>query len=281
MLLRRWGRLDRAEGRKVFVSAELTEEAGKLLTGTNGLCVAHRAAVTSVTMSDVTDQRSKTLKMLTTPRAAAVAGVLFALLFGAALILIRTALPEGGSPGSQWLVAGSAKMRFAAKLMPFAGISFLWFIGVIRDGFGRYEDRFFATVFLGSGLLFLAIVFVLSAIGAGLAGSNSAVGGTEVGTDVALFGQLTVLALSNFAVKLAGVFMVSLATIWLRTGLMPRWLVGLTYLAALGLLVAGDVSMWITLAFPVWVLIVSVLLLTRAGAFERHRDEYQNTLFRP
>jgi hypothetical protein len=221
--------------------------------------------------------RSKTLKALTTPRAAALAGVLFALLFGATLILIRISLPEGGSPGSQWLDTGSAKMTLASELMPFAGISFLWFIGVIRDGFGRYEDRFFSTVFLGSGLLFLAMMFVTSAVGAGLAGSNTAVAGTEVNTDVALFGQMTVLALSKtYAVRMAAVFMISLATIWLRTELMPRWLVGVTYLFALGLLVASDLSMWITLAFPVWVLIVSVLLLTRAGIFERHRDEYQN-----
>jgi hypothetical protein len=225
----------------------------------------------------VVEQRLKTLKALTTPRAAALAGVLFALLFGANLILIRTSLPEGASPGSQWLDAGSAKMDLAAKLMPFAGISFLWFIGVIRDGFGRYEDRFFSTVFLGSGLLFLATMFVASAVGAGLAGSDVSVAGSQFEPDFAMFGQMTVLALSKtYAVKMAGVFMISLATIWLRTGLMPRWLVGVTYLAALGILAASEISMWITVAFPVWVLIVSVLLLTRAGVFELHRDEYQN-----
>lgn len=223
------------------------------------------------------EHRSKTLKALTTPRAAALAGVLFALLFGANLILIRTSLPEGASPGSQWLDAGSAKMDLAAKLMPFAGISFLWFIGVIRDGFGRYEDRFFSTVFIGSGLLFLAMMFATSAVGAGLADSNLASGGAEVHTDVAVFGQMTVLALSKtYAVKMAGVFMISLATIWLRTELMPRWLVIVTYLAALSIIAASGISMWMTLAFPIWVLIVSVLLLTRAGIFERHRDEYQN-----
>jgi hypothetical protein len=225
----------------------------------------------------VVEHRSRTLKALTTPRAAAAAGVLFAVLFGTTLILIRTSLPEGAAPGSQWLEAGSAKMDLAAKLMPFAGISFLWFIGVIRDGFGRYEDRFFSTVFLGSGLLFLAMMFATSAVGAGLAGTNSATGGAAISSDVAHFGQMTVLALSKtYAIKMAAVFMISLATIWLRTELMPRWLVALTYLAALGLITASGISMWMTLAFPVWVLIVSVLLLTRAGVFERHRDEYQN-----
>ena len=56
--------------------------------------------------------------------------------------------------------------------MPFAGIAFLWFIGVVRDGFGRFEDRFFASVFIGSGLLFLAMMFVATAVGAALSASQ-------------------------------------------------------------------------------------------------------------
>jgi hypothetical protein len=58
--------------------------------------------------------------------------------------------------------------------VPFAGIAFLWFIGVIRDRLGDHEDRFFASVFLGSGLIFLATVFVAMAIaGALLAGASA------------------------------------------------------------------------------------------------------------
>ena len=53
------------------------------------------------------------------------------------------------------------------NLIPFAGIAFLWFIGVLRDRIGEREDRFFATVFLGSGLLFVAMLFVAAAIAAG------------------------------------------------------------------------------------------------------------------
>ena len=68
------------------------------------------------------------------------AGVLFALLFGTALVLIRLALPEGAEPGAQWLEAGSTNLKVAATIMPFAGIAFLWFMGVVRDGLGRYEE---------------------------------------------------------------------------------------------------------------------------------------------
>ena len=217
---------------------------------------------------------SSRIQKLRTPRAAAAAGVLFAVLFAAVLVLVRTALPEGAAPGSQWLELGSRHIEVAAVLMPFAGISFLWFIGVLRDGFGRLEDKFFSTVFLGSGILFLAMMFAASAVGAGLAASSNALGESAAHTDVASFGRMLLLTLSKtYALRMGAVFMMSLATIWLRTGLMPRWLALSTYAMAIALLIASDVSMWLTLVFPAWVLVVSVLLLTRAGVFEHHREE--------
>jgi len=213
----------------------------------------------------------RTPHSLTTPRAAALAGVLFAVLFGAAIILIRSSLPEGVQPGSRWIDTGSDKIKLASELMPFAGICFLWFIGVVRANLGKFEDKFFATVTLGSGLLFLAMMFAASAVGVGLVESRHySVGGTG---EVGIFGQMLLLNLSKtYALRMAAVFMMSLATIWLRTGLMPRWLVAVSYLAALTLIIGGDTTMWLTLAFPVWVLIVSVLFLVRAGAFESHRE---------
>jgi hypothetical protein len=214
---------------------------------------------------------TRTPHNLTTPRAAALAGVLFALLFGAVIILIRSSLPEGAQPGSQWVETGSDKIRLASELMPFAGICFLWFVGVVRANLGRFEDKFFATVTLGSGLLFLAMMFASSAVGAGLAESRH-YSGADSG--VGIFGQMLLLKLSKtYALKMAAVFMMSLATIWLRTGLMPRWLVLLSYVAAVTLIIGGDTTMWLVLAFPVWVLIVSVLFLVRAGAFASHRDD--------
>jgi hypothetical protein len=210
------------------------------------------------------------VRRLATPRAAGLAGVLFALLFGTALILIRTALPEGAQPGSQWVIEGSTNLRISATIMPFAGIMFLWFIGVVRDGFAGFEDKFFSTVFIGSGLLFLAMMFVASGLGAGLEASSAQIAGTEVAT----FGQMVLLAISKtYALRMAAVFMVSLATIWLKTGLMPRWLVAVTYLVAVGLLLASDITVWLTLAFPTWVLVVSLLLLARAGVIDLDRDD--------
>jgi hypothetical protein len=215
------------------------------------------------------------LHQLTTPRAAAVAGILFAFLFGATIILIRVKMPEGVGDSAEWLKSQGGGISTATKLMPFAGITFLWFIGVVRDNLGRYEDRFFASVLIGSGLLFLAMMFASTAVAAGLIASSS--GGVidpAAHANVATFGTAMVASTcKTYAVRMAAVFMMSLAAIWLKTGLMPRWLVGVSYLVAVGLLIAADVSMWLTLAFPAWVLVVSVLILLRSDIIEDQRGD--------
>ncbi|WP_433715505.1 hypothetical protein ACQP2U_16700 [Nocardia sp. CA-084685] len=210
-------------------------------------------------------ESAPTPRRLSTPRAAALAGVAFAVLFGTTLILIRIDMPDGIEGSTHWLNSQRSAIRIATVLMPFAGISFLWFIGVVRDGFGRYEDRFFLSVFLGSGLLFLAMMFVGTAVAAGLVCSDTDVTDPAARAEVVDFGKMVVVsACQTYALRMAAVFMISLATIWLKTGLMPRWLAGLSYLAAVALLVASETSRWMTLAFPGWVLVVSVLILVRS-----------------
>ncbi|WP_099023157.1 hypothetical protein [Mycolicibacterium palauense] len=220
------------------------------------------------------ERSSRSLHRLSTPRAAGLAGVLFALLFGTALVLIRTALPDDVKPGSEWVDGSLTHLKVASVLMPFAGICFLWFIGVVRDGFGRYEDRFFASVFLGSGLLFLAMMFVSMAVGGAIVATRALDPDPEAHTALANFAQFLLITLSKtYSVRMGAVFMISLATIWLKTRLMPRWLTVLTYVSAIGLLIGSDLTMWLTLAFPTWVFIVSLLALTRAGVIDLHFGE--------
>ena len=65
---------------------------------------------------------------------------------------------------------------------------------------------------------------------------------------------------------MAGVFMFSAGTIWLRSGTMPRWLVVATYLTAAVQIFSLGFSLWFTLLFPAWVLIVSIHFLVSARA---------------
>ncbi len=204
------------------------------------------------------------LQQLTTPRAAAIAGILFAALFCASIVLLRTSLPGKAIVGTSWAHKDSVRIGVALGLIPFAGIAFLWSIGVIRDLLGQFEDRFFSTVFLGSGLLFLAMVFVSCGVaGATLASAKLAtIQSSE--EQIAYFGREVMLQISNlYAVRMAGVFMISLGIIWWRTGLMPRWLATMSFLVALTLLLVISLSLWLVLLCPAWTLVVSLLILVR------------------
>ncbi len=202
-------------------------------------------------------------KRLKTPRAAAVAGILFALLYSASLVLIRISIPaEVAADNAEWLEEYSGRIVLALNLVPFAGIAFLWFIGVLRDRLGELEDRLFATVFLGSGLLFLALNFVGAALAGGLLSSYAVASNTLVESGVFSYGRSVMYHIINvYAIRMAGVFMISLGTIWLRTGLMQRGWAFLTYALALVLLVSVSLSAWVTLIFPGWVLAVSIYIL--------------------
>ena len=113
-----------------------------------------------------------TPSVLRTPRAAALAGVLFAVLFGVIVVLLRSVVPANPHSAGTWLTRASSRdeVRFALGLVPFCGIFFLWFMGAIRARIGASEDKFFSTVFLGSGLLFVAMLFVLAALFGALIG---------------------------------------------------------------------------------------------------------------
>lgn len=213
------------------------------------------------------EAESATGQSLSTPRAAAVAGILFALLLTTALVLVRTATDGAGESGS-WLtdLGRRRQVILALNLVPFSGIAFLWFIGVVRDRIGHREDRFFATVFLGSGLLFIAMLFVAAAVTASflaeLASSGSSGGGSS-----GFSRRIGALVLHTYAMRMAAVFTISTATIGLRTGFLPRWLGFLGYAVALTLLFVIDVTPWVELLFPFWIFLLS--LDTLVASFRR------------
>ena len=204
--------------------------------------------------------------LITTPRAAAIAGIVFSLLLTLALVMIRLAIPDGGQ-GGEWLT-DPAKLRavgIAINLVPFAGIAFLWFIGVIRDRIGEHEDRFFATVMLGSGLLFVAMLFVSAAVATALRLEVSSLGGTPPRSDwFAIDARITSLVLNVYAMRMAAVFTISVATISMRTGVIPKWLAYSGYASAVVLLVSFSISPWAQLLFPLWILLLSVHILRRS-----------------
>jgi hypothetical protein len=199
---------------------------------------------------------------LTTPRAAAVAGILFSVLLIISLVLIRISVPADPKDAGDWLTSSAKTVTLALNLVPFAGIAFLWFIGVIRDRLGEHEDRLFATVFLGSGLLFLAMLFASAALAGGVIITYDDVAGEGTAGGAYGFGRaVTYVALNTYAMRMAGVFMISACTMFVRTGVMPRWMGLLGYALALILLLTISSFSWVSLVFPAWVFAVSVFIL--------------------
>ena len=200
-------------------------------------------------------------RRLKKPKAAATAGILFGLLFAASMILMRSAIPQKITADIDWVISGEARIRLALGLIPFAGVAYLWFIGVVRDRLGDYEDRFLSTVFFGSSLLSLAMTFISNAIAGAILTYVIISEGTP-DYSVIHFGRALMLQINNvYALRMAGVTMISLGTIWLLTGLMPRWLAIVTYTLAFTLLVVVNFSLWVTLVFPAWVAFISLLFL--------------------
>ena len=200
---------------------------------------------------------------LTTPRAAAVAGILFSLLLITSLVLIRISVPADPRDAGAWLSSGLRTTNLAVHLLPFAGVAFLWFMGVVRDRLGQQEDKFFATVFFGSGLLFLAMLFASAAVAGGLLRMYSTPG--RIDPSLYSFGRTVTDEMMNlYTLRMAAVFMISTCTLSLRTGIIPRWMAYLGLGLALFLLLSpGTFSWapWAPLVFPLWILLISAYIL--------------------
>ncbi|MGB8221378.1 MAG: hypothetical protein WCF10_02270 [Polyangiales bacterium] len=205
---------------------------------------------------------SLTAARLRAPRAPAIAGILFSILLISSLLLIHHSVPASPLEAGEWLQTRSGKVASALNLVPFAGIAFLWFMGVLRDRLGEREDRFFATVFLGSGLLFLAMLFMSAAMVGGVIIAYQADPGRLLGSTTFSSARAIAYEIMNvYAIKMAGVFTIATSTLALRTGFIARWLAWLGYAVAVLLLLSSRYIEWILLVFPFWVLLISVYIL--------------------
>jgi hypothetical protein len=209
-------------------------------------------------------------RRLDTPRAAGVAGLLFSALFVVAVLLVRVR-PAAGSSGAEiadfYLERDAGRVALAGLyVVPFSGIAFLWFVAAIRSHLGAREDLFFATVLLGSGLLFVAMLFAASATAGALVAGVKFLDEPPPSADtVVLARSLGFAFLFVFGVRAAAVFMLVVSTIGLRTGLLPRWLVIAGYVFGVVFLVSVTFVEALVLLLPLWVTAVSIVILRTGG----------------
>jgi hypothetical protein len=185
----------------------------------------------------------------------------FAVLLTTAVLLLHWAVPRSDQP-SEWLTQGSRRraVAVAMSLIPYAGIAFLWFIGVIRSRLGDQEDKLFSTAFLGSGVLFVAMLFCAAAVtGAQL---NLYATSPQVSVDDAQLASALVGAfLGTFGIRMAAVFTLVVTNLGRRTAIVPTWLVVVGYGTGAALLLAPPRTILATLLFPTWVFLLSLNIL--------------------
>lgn len=199
---------------------------------------------------------------LRTPRAAAIAGILFAVLQISSVVLLQVSIPADANYQNDWLGEQAGNITLGLGLLPFAGIAFLWFMAVLRDRLGHLEDQFFSTLFFGSGLLYLAMTFTTAAVAGGLISVYAFDPDLLIDSGILVFGRAMIFKFNNvYAIRMAGMFMFVLGTIWARTQLMPRWLALLTFLTAVSLLIGISFYPLISLFFPIWVFVISTYIL--------------------
>ncbi len=188
------------------------------------------------------------------------------MLLMASLVLINLSVPDHPAIPGESLINPTMYHRIliALNIIPFSGIAFLWFIGVVRDLIGSQEDQFFSTVFLGSGLIFVAMLFASAAIVGGLLSIYAFESQLQLDAGILIYSRAIAYSiLYVYAMKMAGVFMISTATVGLRTEVIPKWLVWLGYALAAVLLLS--ISYWtlMTLLFPLWILLLSIHILVQ------------------
>lgn len=203
---------------------------------------------------------------------AAAAGVIYAILGATAMILIRS-IPPPSSSEAEWIewIADASNRRslfIALSISSISAVAFLWFVAVVRRRIGELEDRFFATVFLGSALVHVALWLVGMSILAAPAMLNT--GDSPMGWEVFQLAEGTAIGILLVAgPRIQAVFVASTSTLFLRTRVVPTWLSYLGYAIALVMFVVPIVSTPMGIGLPVFVLVASVTIL-----FSRRRIEH-------
>jgi hypothetical protein len=149
-------------------------------------------------------------------------------------------------------------------LLPFAAILFLWFIVALRGWIRNTQQRrnlLISDVQLVSGTVFTAVFLV------GAAAIATSVVVAQAGP-----GELTpqsLRALAGFGntlmvvmgVRIAAIFVIATASLGTTTSVLPHWFNIVSYGFGLVLMLTPIVEQALSLAFPVWVIALSILLL--------------------
>jgi hypothetical protein len=207
---------------------------------------------------------------------AAIAGIVYSVLSAVAIVLLRLFDPTlsdqalvswFSDEGNRWWVI------LGLNLVTLSSVAFLWFVAVIRRRIGDREDRFFATVFLGSAIAWV-VIWMAGAVS--LAAVPIAQGFADDWTptpdSIRVTSGLAAGWLLVVGPRIQALFVFSTSTVFLRTEALPKWLAYVGYAMGLSLFFIPLVWRPVLFGFPIWVLIASSTILLVRGT-DQPRDD--------
>ncbi|HEX5165257.1 MAG TPA: hypothetical protein VFV93_07675 [Thermomicrobiales bacterium] len=206
----------------------------------------------------------------------AAAGLIHALLFLLSFWLLagRPAPDASDAEIVRYYTSDSSRRSILVGLyvMPFAGIAFIWFIVSLRmwiSSSTRRVNELLSNVQLVSGIIFTTLFFGTAASIAVIAASYE-FSGAQVDPDVARqFPQFGASLFFVFGMRMAAMVVFTTTNIGRHAGILPRWFVVIGFAAGLFLLLSATFTVWLAMVFPVWVLVLSLILFLRARQIPR------------
>jgi hypothetical protein len=213
----------------------------------------------------IRERRKQVSRNVRSLEAAAIAGVVYAVLSAIGLTLLSQypSLSLDDEELTAWFDEGEhqTSLIIGLNLIAMSSVAFLWFVAVIRRRIGEREDRFFATVFLGSSLVYVsvwlggAVAFAAPAVAMTVLDAGSV---SEASASLA--GGLGAGFLLVIAPRIQAVFVLTASSVILRARILSRWLSIVGYVIGIILFVAPLVWRPMTLLFPMWVFFLSVAI---------------------
>jgi hypothetical protein len=196
------------------------------------------------------------------------AGILYGVLTIIAWYLMqqgRSGLVDDVDPEAYYAEGGFFGSELAGLyLLPFAAILFLWFIVALRGwirGTQHRRNMLISDLQLVSGVVFIAIYLVgAGAVASAVVVAQADDGGLSVESlrTLAGFGNTLMIVMG---VRVAAIFVMATASLGMTTGVLPRWFNFVSYGFGLVLMLTPIVEPALILAFPVWVIVLSIMLL--------------------
>lgn len=229
------------------------------------------SAATSGSHPDLDERQQRSRHWFRSLEAAAVAGMVYAVLAIGGLLLLSQfpSLDQSNEEITRWFddSANQSSLILGLNLMVMSSVAFLWFVAVIRRRVGDREDRFFGTVFFGAGIAYVAIWLVGGAALAGPAVTMSVSdSGSVSASSASLAAGIGMGLLLVVALRIQAVFILTTSTVILRSGILPRWLAIVGYVVAVAMFFFPLIADPVGVIFPIWVAVVSIVIFVHRPA---------------